>query len=201
MESLLEGYRKFRETYWVQHQEVFEALAADGQNPRIMVIACVDSRVDPQMIFDARPGDLLVVRNVANLIPPYGPNTDYHGTSAALEFAANILKVDHILVLGHAQCGGVRALLQAPHNHAGDFIGSWMSIASSARSHALASAPDDPHEAQRICEHQTIGVSIANLMTFPWIKERVVAGTLKLHGWYFDIESGELEILDTAPYL
>lgn len=198
MESLLEGYRKFRETYWVQHREVFEALAATGQNPRIMVVACVDSRVDPQMIFDARPGDLLVVRNVANLVPPYAPNTDYHGTSAALEFAVNILKVDHILVLGHAQCGGVRALLQAPHNHAGDFIGSWMSIASSARSHALASAQNDPNLAQRVCEHQTIGVSIANLMTFPWIKERVVAGTLKLHGWYFDIESGELEILDTA---
>ncbi len=198
MESLLEGYRKFRETYWVQHREVFEALAAAGQNPRIMVVACVDSRVDPQMIFDARPGDLLVVRNVANLIPPYGPNTDYHGTSAALEFAVNILKVDHILVLGHAQCGGVRALLQAPHNHAGDFIGSWMSIASAARAQALASASGDPDKAQRICEHETIGVSIANLMTFPWIKERVVAGSLKLHAWYFDIESGELEILDTA---
>jgi carbonic anhydrase len=195
METLLEGYRKFRETYWVEHQDVFAALAASGQNPRIMVVACVDSRVDPQMIFDARPGDLLVVRNVANLVPPYGPNTDYHGTSAALEFAVNILKVDHILVLGHAQCGGVRALLDGPENHTGDFIGSWMSIASSARSRALAVFPDDPHQAQRICEHETIGVSIANLMTFPWIKERVAAGTLKLHGWYFDIESGELEIL------
>lgn len=193
MENLLEGYRKFRETYWVEHQDVFAALATSGQNPRIMVVACVDSRVDPQMIFEARPGDLLVLRNVANLVPPYAPNTDYHGTSAALEFAVNILKVDHILVLGHAQCGGVRALLDAPH--AGDFIGSWMSIAASARTHALAAAPDDPHETQRICEHEAIHVSLANLMTFPWIKERVIAGTLKLHGWYFDIESGELELL------
>lgn len=197
MERLIEGYRRFRETYWQEHRDVFEALAA-GQNPRVMVIACCDSRVDPQLIFDAKPGEIFVVRNVANLVPPYSPNRDHHGTSAALEFAVKGLNVEHIVVLGHAQCGGVRALLTSDEGHEDDFIGSWMQIAHAARSRALSEAPDDGETAQRICEHETVRVSLRNLMTFPWIRQRVEADKLQLHGWYFAIETGDLVRLTTA---
>jgi carbonic anhydrase len=191
MERLIEGYRRFRETYWQEHSDVFQALAG-GQNPRAMIIACCDSRVDPQLIFDARPGEIFVVRNVANLVPPYNPNRDYHGTSAALEFAVTGLKVEHIVVMGHAQCGGVRALLHSEDGQVGDFIGSWMQIAKAARTRALSEAEGDEESAQRICEHETVRISIKNLMTFPWIRERVENGTLTLHGWYFAIETGDL---------
>ncbi|HLZ66401.1 MAG TPA: carbonic anhydrase [Aliidongia sp.] len=190
MERLIEGYRRFRETYWAEHKEVFEALAA-GQSPRAMVITCADSRVDPQLIFDAKPGEIFCVRNVANLVPPYAPDSDHHGTSAALEFAVRSLKVEHVIVLGHAQCGGIRALLQGGEQ--GDFIGRWMEIAAPARERALAAAATADETAQHLCECESIRITIDNLMTFPWVAERVQAGLLHLHGWHFDFERGELE--------
>jgi carbonic anhydrase len=193
VQRLIEGFRRFRETYYREHRAVFDALAAHGQWPRAMVIGCADSRVDPQLIFGAAPGDVFVVRNVANLVPPYKPNADYHGTSAALEFAVNGLQVEHIVVLGHARCGGVGALLRGPAPDAGgdDFIGAWMSIAAPARERALAAG--GPAEAvQRACEHEAIRVSLGNLMTFPWVRGRVERGALALHGWYFDLEAGDL---------
>ncbi|HEV2678021.1 MAG TPA: carbonic anhydrase [Aliidongia sp.] len=192
MERLIEGYRRFRETYWSQNKDVFEALAA-GQSPRAMVITCADSRVDPQMIFDAKPGEIFCVRNVANLVPPYAPDSDHHGTSAALEFAVRSLKVEHIVVLGHARCGGIRALLQGGEQ--GDFIGRWMEIAAPARERALAAAAaaTASETVQHLCEHESIRITLENIMTFPWIAERVQAGQLQLHGWHFDFERGELE--------
>jgi carbonic anhydrase len=190
MERLIEGYKRFRETYWAQNKDVFEALAA-GQSPRAMVITCADSRVDPQLIFDAKPGEIFCVRNVANLVPPYTPDSFHHGTSAALEFAVCSLKVEHIIVLGHAQCGGIRALLQGGEQ--GDFIGRWMEIAAPARERSLAAAETATETAQHLCERESIRVTIDNLKTFPWIAERVQAGLLKLHGWHFDFERGELE--------
>lgn len=192
MERLMEGYRRFRETYWSQNKDVFEALAA-GQSPRAMVITCADSRVDPQMIFDAKPGEIFCVRNVANLVPPYAPDSDHHGTSAALEFAVRSLKVEHIIVLGHARCGGIRALLQGGEQ--GDFIGRWMEIAAVARERALAAAATASETVQHLCEHESIRITIDNLMTFPWVAERVHAGQLQLHGWHFDFERGELDRL------
>ena len=190
MQGLIEGYRRFRETYWAENKDVFEALAA-GQSPRAMVITCADSRVDPQMIFDAKPGEIFCVRNVANLVPPYAPDSDHHGTSAALEFAVRSLKVEHVIVLGHAQCGGIRALWQGGEQ--GDFIGRWMEIAAPARERALAAAATADETAQHLCERESIRVTIDNLMTFPWVAERVQAGLLQLHGWHFDFELGELE--------
>ena len=192
MERLIEGYRRFRETYWSQNKDVFEALAA-GQSPRAMVITCADSRVDPQMIFDAKPGEIFCVRNVANLVPPYAPDSDHHGTSAALEFAVRSLKVEHIIVLGHARCGGIRALLQGGEQ--GDFIGRWMEIAAVARERALAAAVTASETVQHLCEHESIRITLDNIMTFPWVAERVHAGELQLHGWHFDFERGELDRL------
>ena len=192
MERLIEGYRRFRETYWSQNKDVFEALAA-GQSPRAMVITCADSRVDPQMIFDAKPGEIFCVRNVANLVPPYAPDSDHHGTSAALEFAVRSLKVEHIIVLGHARCGGIRALLEGGEQ--GDFIGRWMEIAAVARERALTAAATASETVQHLCEHESIRITLDNIMTFPWVAERVHAGQLQLHGWHFDFERGELDRL------
>lgn len=197
MNRLIEGFRNFRQHLWPENRALFRALADRGQAPSVMVIACADSRVDPQMIFSAAPGEIFTVRNVANLVPPYAPNRDYHGTSAALEFAVRSLAVHHIVVLGHADCGGVRALMGGP-DPAGnsDFIDSWMRIAAPARARALAKTGGDAQAAQHVCEHETVKVSLDNLMTFPWIRERVETGQLALHGCYFGIEAGQLLLLD-----
>jgi carbonic anhydrase len=145
------------------------------------------------MIFDAPPGQMLTVRNVANLIPPYEPDAAYHGTSAAVEFGVRLLEVKHVIVLGHGLCGGVKSLLESKPDRAHEFIATWMSIAEPARRLALQSG--DAGDRQRCCEHEVIKVSIANLMTFPWVADRVRIGKLKLHGAWFDIANGELMIL------
>lgn len=201
IERLIEGFRAFRETYYADNRALFDALAQKGQSPKVMVIGCADSRVDPLLITGAGPGDLFVVRNVANLVPPYAPDGHYHGTSAALEFAVRTLEVEHIVVLGHAQCGGVGALLEgSPMAGRGDdFIAAWMSIAEPARRRALSlPLPEDGR--RRACELETIKVSLDNLMTFPWIRERVADNRLTLHGWYFDLARGSLLRLDRATH-
>ena len=192
MDALIAGYRRFRAGAWRERRDLFESLAARGQSPLVMVVTCSDSRVDPQMVFDAAPGELFVVRNVANLVPAYAPDAAYHGTSAALEFAVRALEVRHIVVMGHAFCGGVRALLEDMPSPAGDFIGPWMAIAGPARDRALALATRAPGALQRACEHECAKESLANLATFPWVRERVEVGTLALHGCWFDLETGEL---------
>ncbi len=189
MEHLIEGYRRFRSSTWAREQERFEALARHGQRPRTMIIACSDSRADPQMIFDAAPGELFVVRNVANLVPPYNPDSAYHGTSAAIEFGVKALHVEDAIVLGHALCGGVRALLEGAPEDVSDFVTPWMAIAAQARKRA-AEAPEP--ERQQVCEQETVRLSLANLGSFPWIRNAVAAKTLRLHGFYFDIRSGTL---------
>jgi len=193
MKTLLEGYKRFRAKVWPAQHQLFEALAEKGQSPKALVLACIDSRVDPAMIFDAAPGQMLTVRNVANLVPPYAPDAAYHGTSAALEFGIRVLEAPHLIVLGHGQCGGVRALLDGAPDNALEFVAPWMSMAAAARDRAVAGAPDE--ERQRRCEHEVVKVSLDNLMTFPWIAERVAAGKLQLHGAWFGIHSGVLTIL------
>ncbi|MFO0995074.1 MAG: carbonic anhydrase [Alphaproteobacteria bacterium] len=197
LERLVDGFRAFRESYYEANKPLFDALAREGQAPKVMVIGCADSRVDPLLILGAGPGDVFVVRNVANLVPPYAPDGRYHGTSAALEFAVQVLGVEHIVVLGHAQCGGVRALIEgSPVAGKGDdFVGAWMSIAGAARDR-VAALPVSRR--QRAGEHATVKVSLDNLMTFPWIAERVAGSRLALHGWYFDIETGRLLQLDPS---
>ncbi len=197
MDRLIEGFRRFRQNYWRDNRETFEALAWRGQSPRAMVIACSDSRVDPQIIFQTAPGEIFVVRNVANLVPPYGPDAAYHGTSAAIEFAVRTLKVQHIIVLGHSGCGGVGALLRGDRD-ADDFVTAWMEIAAPARERARSAALAAADDTHRLCEHESIKVSLANLMSFPWLRERAESGKLALHGWHFDIEQGDLARLDES---
>lgn len=194
MDNLIDGYRRFRELQWPDHKTLFERLAARGQTPETFVIACSDSRVDPQMIFNAGPGELFVARNVANLVPPYQPDSNYHGTSAALEFAVRVLKVKRVVVMGHAQCGGVNALLQGAPPGARDFVAQWITIADEAREETLAAdLPEE--ERQRYCEHCCVRLAVRNLMTFPWVAERVHAGDLTLHGAYFGVATGRLELM------
>jgi carbonic anhydrase len=193
MQKLLAGYQRFRANGWPEKRREFELLAENGQSPKALVVACIDSRVDPAMIFDAAPGEMLTVRNVASLVPPYAPDASYHGTSAALEFAVRVMEVRDVIVLGHGLCGGVQTLLEGTPDRANEFVAPWMSIARPACARAMRFPPGEGR--RLICEHEVIKVSLANLMTFPWIAERVAAEKLTLHGAWFDIRIGALMIL------
>jgi len=192
MEKLLAGYRSFRAKGWVEQRGLFESLAQNGQRPHALVISCIDSRVDPGIIFDSAPGTMLTMRNVANLVPPYAPDSGYHGTSAALEFGVRVLEVPHVIVLGHSLCGGVQALLHGAPHQARDFIAPWMQMAESARLRALGCEGD---ARPQCCEQEVVKVSLANLMTFPWIAGGVAEGSLALHGAWFQISNGTLHLL------
>lgn len=191
--QLIEGFSRFRERHFAKDDTLFRELVEQGQTPKTLVVACCDARVDPALILDCAPGDLFVIRNVANLVPPAENQGHYHGTSAALEFGVRNLGVGNIIVLGHAQCGGIHALLEGGVANDDSFIAEWMGIVDAAREQVerkLAGA--DNKVRHRACEQQAILVSLNNLMTFSWIRERVEQGTLTLHGWYFDIENGQL---------
>lgn len=194
LEQLVEGFRRFREQHFAENDALYRQLATQGQTPKVMVVACCDSRVDPAILLGSAPGDLFVIRNVANLVPPADDHSGYHGTTAALEYGVRILGVKHIIVFGHAQCGGIQALMQ--RIGVGDpdsFISDWMELAEPARDIVEQALPDAAPEARaRACEQQAIGVSLRNLMTFHWVRERVESDDLALHGWYFDIEQGQL---------
>ncbi len=191
---LLDGYRKFRGSRFVSERRRYEALGQSGQSPKIMVVGCIDSRVSPEVIFDAAPGEILVARNVANLVPRFeAAGESQHGTSAALEFAVQALAVEHIVVLGHALCGGIRAYAnEAEALSPGDFIGRWMSQIAPA---AAGLGPRDATFQTRL-ELASVALSVLNLATFPWIKAKVDAGALTLHGAYFGVSSGQLLIRD-----
>lgn len=199
-QRLTDGYRAFIDGRFADERTRYETLAETGQRPEIMVFGCVDSRVSPEVIFDASPGELLVVRNVANIVPPYEPDRDsQHGTSAALEFGVQALRVKHIVVLGHMYCGGIRAFAddQEPLSP-GDFIGRWMSqIAPAADSLGPRPANDDGTYLRKL-EFATVELSLRNLMTFPCVRILVERGKLQLHGAYFGIHSGRLMIRNTA---
>ena len=195
---LLQGYRSFVEGRYLQETQRYRTLAREGQAPETMVIACCDSRAAPETIFGAGAGELFVARNVANLVPPYNPDGEFHGTSAALEFAVQALKVKHIVVLGHATCGGIKAAgLGADPLSSGNFIGRWVSLVQPATK-TLADAGDSKDKEGYLTrlEYTMIGQSLENLMTFDFIREAVEAGKLQLHGAHFGIETGELRIRD-----
>ena len=199
MDKLIAGYRRFRASYYEQHKAIFERLSAKGQKPSAMIIGCSDARVDPAINFDTGPGEVFMVRNVANVVPPYAPDGDQHGTSAAIEFAVKGLNIPNIVILGHAKCGGIAALVDAEPDTESktDFIDLWMAVARPARRAAFAKAEainmaQDRDHVCRLCERENVRVGLANLRTFPWVAERERAGTLALHGWYFDITKGEL---------
>ncbi len=199
-QNLVAGFQRFRERHFERNDTLFQQLAKQGQTPKILVVACCDSRVDPALVFDCDPGDLFVVRNVANLVPPREQNSGHHGTSAAIEYGVTTLGVEHIIVLGHARCGGINALVKTGGvGTPGSYIGDWMCLAESARAEIMAEMPDAPQaEQERACEQRAILVSLGNLMTFPWISDRVANGKLTVHGWSFDIEQGQLLRYDSA---
>jgi carbonic anhydrase len=190
LDRLIEGYRRFRAEIWPAEHGRYEALSVKGQSPHTLVVSCSDSRVDPATVFGAAPGELFAVRNVAGLVPPYTPDGGRHGTSAALEFGVRVLKVARIVVLGHGQCGGVRAMVEGAPPEAADFVAPWMAVAASALDHPPAHASHA--ELLSHCELEVVRLSVANLLTFPWIAEAVEAGKLTLHGMQFDIHTGVL---------
>ncbi|KAF0097083.1 MAG: carbonic anhydrase [Rhodospirillaceae bacterium] len=197
-QRLLSGYHAFRNTRLRVEQERYRELAETGQQPDIMVIGCCDSRVSPEVVFDARPGELFVVRNVANLVPPYSPTGLVHGVSAALEFAVQALKVKHIVVLGHARCGGIRAFgEQGAPLSAGDFIGKWMSLIEPA-AEAVGPRGDRPlSDYLTHLEQASIMKTLDNLMTFPWVHTLVQCQRLQLHAAYFDVATGVLSVRES----
>jgi carbonic anhydrase len=195
--TLIEGYRRFRDSGWARERERWSKLA-EGQSPRVMVIACSDSRVDPTQIFDSGPGQMFVVRNVAALVPPYETTGGHHGVSAALEFAVTQLQVEEVVVMGHGFCGGCAAALTGQFDDAahgeGHFIADWIELLREARDKVRAQHGED----FRAMELEGVRVSLANLRTFPWVSEREADGRLKLHGAYFAIADGVLHLLDEA---
>lgn len=200
-DHLADRYRRFKLRHFIPHQEDYELLASHGQNPEVMVVSCCDSRVEPEAVFSAMPGELFVVRNVANLVPPYETDGKYHGVSAALEFAVLNLRVRHIVVMGHSSCGGVRACVEhdATQQTEAEFIANWMSMLDSARDRVLASGPAKPlGELRRELELEGVKVSLDNLRTFPCVQQLEGKGRLALHGAYFDISSGQLSVLNEA---
>lgn len=196
--ALLDGYRAFRDGTFAQENERYRRLAEQGQTPENLVIACCDSRAAPETVFNAAPGEIFVVRNVANLVPPYKPDGAYHGTSASLEFAVQALKVKNIVVLGHGRCGGIQAALApaAEPLSPGDFIGKWMDLLGPAAATISADRSLSGGERQTALERISVRRSVANLRTFPCISILEDKGRLTLHGAWFDIASGELWIMD-----
>lgn len=199
MDRLIAGYRRFRAEVWPAERALYKTLSTEGQSPETLVIACSDSRVDPKTVFGAAPGELFVVRNVAGLVPTYQPDSGYHGTSAAIEYAVRVLKVARIVVLGHAQCGGVQAMIEGAPKEARDFVEPWMGMIKSGIKpvpHGLADHDVLPHY-----EEEVVRLSIENLKTFPWVAEAVAAGTLKLEGFRFGIESGALTRMEADGFV
>ncbi|RJF75765.1 carbonic anhydrase [Rhodopseudomonas palustris] len=195
--SLISGYEAFRTQRLPTEQSRFRELSERGQSPEVMLIGCCDSRVSPEVIFDAGPGEMFVVRNVANLVPVYEPDGGAHGVSAALEFAVQVLKVKHIVVLGHAQCGGIRAFVEKPAPLTpSDFIGRWMSMFTKPGEVVEQREAETMQEFITRVEKAAVFRSLENLMTFPCIKIQVERGKIQLHGAYFGVANGELSVLD-----
>lgn len=193
---LMKGFRQFREQFFSGDSTVYDRLNG-WQGPKSLIIGCSDSRTDPAILTSSGPGDLFVVRNIANLVPPYEVGGGHHGVSSAIEFAVVNLKVENIIILGHRQCGGIRALLEPSSTRAGGFVQSWMSLAESAKERAIAAVGTDDKDALwRRCELESIRGSIENLRSFPFVEEAIQSRGMALLGMYFDLEKGELLDLD-----
>jgi carbonic anhydrase len=198
-DALLSGYRRFRDERWPEARAEYEALAEKGQRPHTLIVACSDSRADPALIFDTAPGQLFVVRNVANLVPPYEPDGHLHGVSAALEFAVKALNVSRIMVMGHAHCGGVHAMIHGAPADCQDFVAPWVAQGSAAVRRVREEC--SPEDLMQGAEEAIIRLSLDNLRTFPWIAEREAAGTLALSGVHFGIADGVLRSLRNGEFV
>lgn len=199
LKKLVSGYKDFLNKDFPDHQERYHELAVSGQSPKIMVIGCSDSRVNPDLIFNTKPGEMFVIRNVANLVPPFEPDDHYHGTSAGIEFAVTGLNIRHIVIMGHSLCGGVQACCnQVEGNPSGSlFIDKWTSILKDCARKVLNENPDLAPEDLRVkVEQAAILASLENLRSFPFVQERITDGSLQIHGAYFDVQSAQLYALD-----
>lgn len=186
--KIVQGYQQFREKYVLQdNNTLLKTLAEDGQNPQIMVVSCCDSRVDPALLLQCDPGDLFVVRNVANIVPPYENDGTHHGTSAALEFGVCYLNVKHLIILGHSQCGGIQAALNPSALKQDDFISKWV--------HIIEQSVENTSNIDACAKHSLL-ISYQNCLSFPWIKQRVEAETIKVHLWFFEIKEGIIYTFD-----
>ncbi len=194
---LVEGYKQFKTEHF-EESNLYDDLVEYGQQPKVLVVACCDSRVDPAIVTNCKPGELFVVRNVANLVPPYDNDPKHHGTSAALEFGVTGLGVSDIIVFGHSHCGGIRALMEQSENlKAHTFITAWMNIAKDAKQRVLAEHTKESLDSQsHHCEKESLLISLQNLKTFPWIAERIATKRLALHAWYFNLKTGMIETYD-----
>ena len=207
LERLLQGFADFRLGYYREHLELFEKLASEGQSPEILIVGCADARVDPGILTQTKPGDIFTVRNVAAMVPPaqYPPDERHHGTSAAIEFAVRGLHVKHVVVLGHALCGGIAALVDGRDSAYADYdyLATWTSIAQDVRELVVSGLDGRPRaELARTLEQAAVVNSVCNLMTFRWIAERVAAGSLSLHAWWFNLIEGQLHAFnpDTTAF-
>ncbi len=192
IKSLFDGFGRFKKQYFGNDSALYDSMKT-GQPAKTLMVTCCDSRVDPAILTDCEPGDLFTIRNVANLVPPCEDDGHYHGTSSALEYAVNHLEVESIIVMGHANCGGIKALWDDDGSSQSQFIHSWVSIAKAAKDKVKSDFSTASEDVQlKTCEQQAILVSLENLLSFPWVRKRVEDGVLNLHGWYFDIPKGEL---------
>ena len=203
LERLLRGFRDFRTGYYREHLDLFEKLASEGQSPKILIVGCADARVDPGILTQTQPGDIFTIRNVAAMVPPaqYPPDNRHHGISSAVEFAVRGLGVEHIVVLGHALCGGIGALVDGRDSiyASYDYMSTWMAIAQEVRDSAVQRmAGRSRNEITRAVEQGAVLNSVGNLMSFRWIAERVEAGTLALHAWWFNMTEGQLYAFNPA---
>ena len=197
MERLIEGFKRFRAEYFQEQRARFERLAERGQRPRYAIITCSDSRIDTTRIFDAVPGEIFLIRNIANLVAPYQPDDRQHSTSAAIEYAVRFLKVGQFVILGHAGCGGISALLDPPQQPT-DFVGNWLQIARPARERVLADASLSPEQRQRQCELESLKASLDNALRYPWVAASVEDGSLAADALYLDLEHGELLLYERS---
>ncbi len=201
IKDLIRGYHQFREHHIDKEDTTFKELVRQGQNPKALVIACSDSRVDPALVMECQPGDLFVIRNVANLVPPYEEDQAYHGTSAALEYGVCTLNIQHVILFGHTQCGGIQMLVEDTHKQArpNSFLTIWMELAKASQKVIQEDHTDvSPEEKVTLCGQYSLINSLKNLRTFPWIARRVAQGSLNLYAWNFDMSKGILQEYDES---
>ncbi len=201
LSALIEGFRSFKHKYSDTDQSVFKALVELGQQPTILVFACCDSRVDPAIITESKAGDMLVVRNLANIVPPYTDGQEYQAIKAAIEYAISFLHVEHVIVMGHSRCGGIRTLVNRliDGDSPGHPMQQWTAIAEPAAIAALKANPGADRDTITCdCSRRTVGISLKNLAEYPWIADALERGKLQLHGWYFDLNKFALQERDPA---
>ncbi|MCW8821482.1 MAG: carbonic anhydrase [Sulfurovum sp.] len=199
IDDLIKGNKKFREVRFPKYKEDLKALVENGQSPEILFIGCSDSRVTPDLVLDTKPGDMFILRNVGNFVPPFKSNTDFHGSSAVIEYAVSILNVKHIIICGHSHCGACKSLYEEiPEGDALIHVKSWLELGKKAKEYTLLAIPDrsDKELLYRTTEKISIVHQLENLITFPEVSKKVEEGTLSIHGWYYDIEDGSIEYYD-----